>query len=233
MREPDVESRIKAWQKEPEDKTVLQGILKEVEPTVNNILTSYAPGKQDALKIKAMSMTTDALKKFDPTKQVPIKNYLFQQLQPLRREYGKRLHTLKVPESRILDRNRLQKAEVALVEKMQRDPTVEELADATGISVKRIEKARRAGMPVPESRVETEKGDIPLSEQRDPLEIWTDFVYHDLDSRDKKIFEWASGYRGTKQIPKIEIAKQLRISPSTVSQRISQITAKLQEMPRV
>ena len=59
--------------------------------------------------------------------------------------------------------------------------------------------------------------------------MWSDYVYYDLDPIDKKIFEWTTGYAGSKIIPKGEVAKKLRITPAAVSLRINKIVKKLEE----
>ena len=63
----------------------------------------------------------------------------------------------------------------------------------------------------------------------DPHKVWIDYVYSELDPVNKKIMEWKTGYAGSKQISNNDIARNLKISPPAVSQRIGTITKRLQE----
>ena len=77
-----------------------------------------------------------------------------------------------------------------------------------------------------------EKGDTLLQGEVDENEDpWRDYVYHDLDTKSRKIFEWTTGYGGTKILPKQEIARRLKITPAAVSSRIQTIIAFLEARP--
>jgi DNA-directed RNA polymerase specialized sigma subunit len=54
-------------------------------------------------------------------------------------------------------------------------------------------------------------------------------VYHDLDEVNRKVFEWTTGYNNKPILKKIDVAKNLKISPAAVSQRIDTIQKRLNE----
>ena len=82
---------------------------------------------------------------------------------------------------------------------------------------------------IPSTLGTSEKEEFMFKGNKSPDNIWADYVYFDLDPRDKKIFEWTTGYGGTNIISKGSIAKKLKISPASVSVRINRIITKLAE----
>lgn len=199
-------------------------------PQIDSALKTFSPGMESGLRLKAQTMAMKALKTYDPTKGMHLKSYVYQQLQPIQREYGKRLNVTKLPERHILERKALVQSENEFIETNGRPPSTAELADFTSIPLKRIAAIRKHGIPLSESsRVHPETGDSMISVKQDPQEMWADFVYADMDSIDQRIYEMCTGYGGVDIIPKKDIAATLKISPAAVSQRISKIVKRLQE----
>jgi DNA-directed RNA polymerase specialized sigma subunit len=112
------------------------------------------------------------------------------------------------------------------------DPTNTQLADILGISEKQIRKADSYNHAVSSSTFTSEKGDSMQETDRNYFNIWVDYVYNDMDDKDKKIFERVSGYNNSAIKPKQDIAKELKMTPAAVSYRINNITSKLEEMPK-
>ncbi len=77
----------------------------------------------------------------------------------------------------------------------------------------------------PASMFEFDPGVVELDE----ADYRIDFVYNDLSPRDKKIFEWTTGYGGAPKMPKVEIAERLGVSPVVISQRASMIAKRIME----
>ena len=77
-----------------------------------------------------------------------------------------------------------------------------------------------------EESLRTEEGAVykPGVQQPDKEAIWADYVYYDLDPIDQKIFEWRTGRNGQKVLTVTEIAKRLKMSPASVSQRAKRIS---------
>lgn len=220
-------SAYEQWRKNPEA-AATENLLKELDPIITGAIRSYA-GNDLNLKPKASMIALDALKKYDPTKQIKINTYVYNYLQGLHRISNERASPVHIPEGVLLDRNKLNKKEAELEDKLGRAPTVAELADYTGLSIKRIEAVRKGNTYVPESQLLTEKGDSLFTNQGDSDKIWVDYVYHDLDPVDKKIFEWTTGYGGAPRLKKKEIAEKLKLSAPAVSLRINKIVSKLEQ----
>lgn len=217
-----------SWRKvrTPQNAGQLLGVL---APTIDSALTSFAPADRDALRTKARLMALRAVDTYDPKKGAKLNSHVFNSLRSLNREKARRTNVVHVPENMILEKNRLRLAKETGFAETGQEPTVEELADMTGISARRIEKLEAVGGQLSSSQTLTEKGDTFFAKTEDPQRIWADYVYHDLDAPDKRIFEWSTGYGGKAKIPKGEIARRLKISPSAVSQRIGRIVRMLEE----
>lgn len=205
-------------------------LLKALKPTIDSALTSYGGGSGESLRTQAHLMALDAAKRFDPTKGIQLNTFVFSNLQSLRRKAAERSNMIKVPEGVLLDANKIEKERNDLEVELGREPTAHELADKTGLSLKRLERiSQGVGAQIAESQTLNEKGDTLFTKAGDPQKIWSDMVYHDLDPIDKKIFEWSTGYGGASRIKKGEMAQKLRISQPAVSARINKIVAKLEE----
>ena len=104
-----------------------------------------------------------------------------------------------------------------------RDATLQELSEVTGFNFAEINNLRLF-----------RKKDVNVSTLAySPIFIegdnddWVHFVYHDLPVRDKFIFEHKTGFSGNKVLSNEDIAKKLKISTSTVSNRIKMISDQL------
>ena len=203
--------------------------LKDVQPIINSAIKSYGGG-DPSLRTRAQVMAIDALRTFNPNKGVDIKTHVHNTLHGLSRHARKRREPIHIPERWTQEFDRVKAEELSFTSEKGREPTLTELADTLGIPEKRIALIKaRTPQTMTEGMVTTDKGDLIHTKDEDPLQQWADYVYHDLDDIDKKIFEWGTGYGGSKKLPKIEIAQKLKMSPPAVSQRISKIVKRLSE----
>ena len=215
----------------PED---MGNLLEAAEPTIQSALRSYAGGNQ-ALHSRARYLATGAFKTYDPKKGTKLGTHLMTQLQPLTRHAREFERTTRIPERVVIDLYRLRQEEKKFRDTMGRDPADKELADHTGISMRRLSRLRKFGRSdIPESNLtETEEGDqavmYPGVSRLDPSMIWMEYVHHDLAPVDQKILEWKTGYNGVQILPNNEIAKRLNVTPGAVSQRSARIAQKLSE----
>lgn len=210
-------------------------LLQKVQPTIDTAISSYVGQMPSpAIKTRAKLMALKAMQNFDPSRG-NIKTHLLSQLQSLRRLAAQEQNIIAIPEQVGLDFQKLTESENALRDKLSRDPSDDELADATGLSTRRIGKIRAFHKPIAEGSTVIETSDdyadsgavaskIPgqMSEQ----DAWMDFVYGDLDPVNKLIMDMSLGRNGRKKASVQEIARKLNITPGAVSQR----AAKIQQM---
>jgi len=216
------------WKASPTKKT-LSPLMNTLDPVIDKALKTYGGASADALRTRARLMTIDYLNSYDPSKGMALSSYVHQNLKSLNREKAKRAHTVHIPENVILQKNKLYQATKTFESEYGREPNTDELSDITKIPRKAIERSRNYKGTIASSIAITEKGDSLFSKGADFEKVWSDYVYHDLDPIDKKIFEWTTGYAGAKVIPKGMVAKKLKITPAAVSLRINKIVKKLEE----
>ena len=216
---------------DPQNPAMKKGFLDAAQPTIDKALRNYAPGMEDNMRLHAQIKTLDIAKQYNPNKGMSLNTYIMQNLHQVSREAKKRANPVKLPEKHVLDRNYLANVERDYINSNGKEPTAAELSDLSGMSIKRIERARGVNQ-LPESALMTEEGDSLFKQGYDPQKAWADYVYQDLDRLDQKIFEWSTGYGGAKTMKKNEIATKLKISAPAVSQRIGKIIKKLEEGER-
>lgn len=142
---------------------------------------------------------------------------------------------MSIPEQVALDLGHVRESENFLRDKLGRDPSDSELADHTGLSLRRLTYVRRARPAYAEGSMvrPTEDGGDDLyspavrSRGNGALQQWHEFVYHDLDARDQLIMEHTLGMHGKRVLSNQDVAKRLGISPGAVSQRKARIQQKL------
>jgi DNA-directed RNA polymerase specialized sigma subunit len=218
-----------AWDKDRENASSKGDLLKQLQPTIDSALTSYAPEDKTAFKTQANLIALKAAGNYRPSTGNKLSTHVFNNLKSLQRLKAKRSNVVHIPENVILEQNKVRNAEASLTSELGREPTLTELADSTGLSKKRIEYSRNFNSQQSEGQLSSDKGDSLFTKDEDPNRIWAEYVYEEMDNRDKKIFEWSTGYGGIKKLSKQEIASKLNISPASVSARISKIITKLEE----
>lgn len=209
-------------------------ILQAVQPTIDTALSSYV-GKSPSpiMRSRARLMALNALQTFDPSRG-NVRTHLLSQMQGLRRLAAKEQNIISIPEQVGLDFQRLEQAENELRDKFNRDPSDDEVADFTGLSIKRLRKIRNFHQPIAEgmTATATDENSPPELASRLPgdnssTDAWLDFVYGDLSPTDKLIMDMTLGRNGRRQTSTQEIARRLNITPGAVSQRAAKIQTML------
>lgn len=218
------------WRKNKAPRNMNQ-LLTAAKPVLNQAITSFARGDA-AYMGRARKLAIGAFKTFDKSRGTKLRTHLMIRLQPLQRSYTKRTSVLSVPERVQLDRYRLDQAEQVLQDELGREPSDSEIADHTGLALKRIAHVRAFARGVlSEGQLTTPESGLKLpgASQVTPDDIWVEFVHHDLGPVDQKIMEWKLGIYGKKRRSTNEIARRLGVTPSAISQRAARIAAKLEQ----
>lgn len=221
------------WKENPTQENT-EELYKRISPIVNKAIKLFVgsdPPPQLVSKAKVLAM--NALKSYDP-KKAQLNTYLLIHLQVLMRyaaEYNRPIH---VPERVAMDWKLIQEKISEFKDEYGREPSDSELADATGLSIKRIEYVRKMRAQVSEGAYSPESGsdeesafDPAVRNVNIEAELaWIEFVYQDLSPIDQVIMEHTLGLHGKPILSNEEIAKKLNMTPSAVSQR----KAKIQEL---
>lgn len=212
-------------------------MLKAVNPIIDTAVKTYAgAGHNPVIKSRAKKIVIDSLPKYDPA-NTKLKTYIFNQLQGLKRFSMQQAQIISIPEQVQLDYVNLKKKEDELREDLGRDPSTQELSDATYLSPKRIAYVKQLRMPSSEGTVLRPMAGSENTDFNDPSVVnpgsernvgaWHQFVYDSLNGSDKLIMEHSFGLLGKEVLSNQEIAKKLGVSPAAVSLRRNKIQQEL------
>lgn len=233
--EPDLAADFDAWRRKPTPASS-SAMLAKLQPVINRGLQTYIGSNVSPnLRAKAKQLTLQALKTYDPTK-AKLSTHVINHLQGLRRASRRAQQVLQVPERVSYDQALVHEMTAQLRDEIGREPSAVELADATGLSVKRLQYLAQFQRPVAEGSLnamvneEGESGGFSPAVVGSPTHIYLETLYHDLDGTNQKILEWSTGLHGSKILPNQVIAKKLNLSPGAVSQRRALLQGRLDEL---
>ena len=204
---------------------------------LRSAVTSYATAGDPTAFSEARRLALKAAAKFDPAHGAgaKLKTHLHAQLQALYRFAATRAQPLKIPEAARYEAAGLAEAAKELADRLGRDPTDHELADHSGLSMKRIRHIRSFAPAVAEGQLAGDDGETPELAMRKGYvpeeDDWVTAVYHGLPAVWKKVFEWRTGYNGNPKLKVSQIARKLGISEGRVSQIAAAIGKQLAERP--
>lgn len=219
------------WNEQGDDES-WERLMEEAQPVVEQAKNTYAGGKDDpVIELKKRELTHKAIKSYDP-EQASLKTHLFQQLKPLNRVLHHRANALKIPQRAWWDLKNMREQEQEYRQEHGYTPTAQELADITGLSMKRIGSLRQfSHEPLADSMLKKEDPEAMQGAQDlEEEDNWPGrAVYYGLSPTEQKIMEWRTGIFGAEQLPNKEIAQKLGVSEAAVSQRSKKIADQLRE----
>jgi RNA polymerase primary sigma factor len=228
-----VEEAFDKWKGEPSQPN-LQELLKKANPVIDSAVQSYGRGNP-ALRSQAKVLAVKAFQSYDPKQGTKLRTHLLTQLQPLSRHSRLYENIVHVPERVSADLYRMNQSKQQFMDEHGREPVDQELADHSGLSVKRLAHIQGfAHKEMAESGLhEMDDGDqgvmYPGIAKADPQQVWLEYVHHDAEPIDKQILEWRTGYNGKPKLSVNEIAGKLKITPGAVSQRSAKLAKLIAE----
>jgi len=175
---------------------------------------------------EAYKLARKAAESFNPNVGVKFSTYLTNSLKKLSRISTKYGATVRMPENKQFQLNRLLKIEADLKDDLNRPVSVAELSTATGMNISTVNNLLHN---------RKKDGNIgntfetPIIIDDGNNDEWLTFVYHDLTDHDKVIFEHKTGYGNKTILSNDELAKKLNVSASTIGMRLKRITDKIKE----
>jgi len=210
----------------------MAGVVRALDPAITAEVQNYA-GPKPLLRGKAKALAIKAVRTYDPTRGAQLRSWVVTQMRPLSR-YTQQLRPVHAPEVAIRQAAEVNRVSTEMSDELGYDPSLEELADRTGISIKRIQRIRHQVKPaISESAfTPTAEGQstLPGTTEPDLLGPAEDAVYESLSTRDKTIYDLKTGKHGKVAIPNMEIAKRLGVTPALISQRSQQIALQIQDV---
>lgn len=225
----ELEDTYKQWNQNPNNEN-LEQLFEATKPVLESAMTSYAGTTDDpVIRLEAYNLARKAFDNYDVEKGAKLKTYLMHRLKGLTRTLHNRAQELKIPQQSWFDIQNLNSAEEEFFDQRGREPSVGELADITGMSLKRIEYLKRfKTSAVPESVLrESNIEDYIEPGEEQPPDPWAEMVYYSLGGTDQLIFDYRLGAHGQPQLSTKEIAKKLGISAPAISQRVNKIVTLL------
>lgn len=235
MLEPQYADAYELWKRNPDphNTTVL---LKTITPEIDRGLLAHVGSSNPLIRSKAKMLTIRALKSYDPS-QAKLGTHIVNQLQSLKRVARQQAHVLSVPERVSLNQAIVERSRIELEDKLGRDPSMQELADATGLSIARLKHIKRFQRPLAEGTLTAATGEEGESSyvggpavQQSTTGAWLEYVYSDQDGMNQKIMEWTLGLHGQPILPNHEIARRLGVSQGAISQRKARIQETINQL---
>lgn len=211
------------WKKYQQgDMTSTPELLKALQPTIDSAITSYAGGN-DEFKTKAKIMALEAVKSYDPSKGTQLSTHVFNSLKRLQRLSADRGNFIHVPEQSALDKKSLERVIRDYTIDNGEEPSRQQLADLTGVSMKKIDRLLNIKGSTSSSMTTSEQGDSLDRAPRTAITLYEDTLYQELDPTNQKIYDWLTGYNGAPMLSRQDVAKRLKMTPAALSQRIAKI----------
>jgi len=233
--ETDFHQSFRDWSDNQTPETT-GNLLKQLKPDIDDSIKKHLrQPSSPATRARARSIVMASLPRYDRHK-APLRSFIFTSLQGLKRVDAERTNPLGVPEAIRLTQQDLHDTRASLESELGREPSMGELANRAGLSIKRIHRVMSASVGMPESQLQQilstddDEGSAPgvLPAVQQSSIILRDMVYNDLNPTDQKVMEWSLGLYGSPQLGTNEIARNLGISAAAVSQRRSKIQQQLE-----
>ena len=239
MTQSDPQKAYEEWLADPTPER-MGAALHSLRPLLTSEIQRY-PGPRSVLRGKAKELAAGAVRTYDPASGAKLTSWVTTSLQPLNR-YGRSVAgSVHVPEVAVRQAAELETKRLELVDQLGDEPTSEQLADASGLSTRRVVQLRSMVRPVmTEGALDELSGSdlddgpgAPGVERVGPnvgLRHAADAVYAELDGRDKQIFELKTGYAGSPRLDNRTVAKRLGVSPALISQRSLDIANRIKKV---
>jgi DNA-directed RNA polymerase specialized sigma subunit len=214
------------------DSDSLYEVTKSLRPTIDSVVASLGGTGNPQVAAKARVIAAKAIQTYDPSAGATLPTWVSQQLRQLTRDIRKSNSMVHVPDGVQLDGYTLYRAEREFEDEHGREPTVEELADISHLSVKRIKDVRQKMRPVvTDAGTESEDGSSLLSvENSDYTQDALDYVYAESDRNDRKILEYTVGYGGAAPLDAKQIMQKLKLTPVQLSRRKARLSMRINEV---
>lgn len=210
-------------------KPSLGRVVKELEPTINQVASSIDAGNDPLIKAQGRLLAAQAVQKYDPDRGAALPTFVYHQLQPLRRFKRQMSGPVRVADRTQIDAWHLSQAEKQFYDEKGREPDAAELADTTGWPLKKIEKVRLATRAIPtEGAIQDMFSGVDLDFSEEAL----DYVYSDADHVDRKILEHSTGYAGAPLLSRVELGRLIALSPGQVSKRAKRLALEIADIER-
>lgn len=236
------ETDIDLWRRyDSGDKSALAPLLHQFKGPVSRWVSQNSSPNlpSSAVELEAWKNVMKAFDTFNPTKGASLLTHATWQMKKGSRFVGKHADVATLTEERRLMVGRYRAAQEELTEKFGRPPSLMELQEyfAADVGLTSNQKVQfnlrnlaRLQKEVRRDVLPTDYGEEFGVQEHDPTEsLALHTVYSSLTPRDQKIFEHKTGYMGMPVLKNVEIAKMLKVSPTTIGKRVHRFQGMLEQ----
>lgn len=226
-RSKDIDSLFASYQKS-QDRAALGKLVTGLKPAIDKAIYRHVGAPDPVLRGQAKKLVAAAMPKYDPS-LASLETFVSQQTRPLIRYQSRRKRVVKTPDELQMQATTVGNAYRAFEAENGRSPSNHELADTTGIPLKKLKKIRAFDTQVMAGSTQTgEEGNMQLGEQgvfddATASMSFVNLIRDDLPPVDQSIMEHTLGLEGSEVLSNAELAKRLNLSPGAVSQRKAKI----------
>jgi len=223
----DVDALFSQYQK-TQDRKELGALVKGLKPAIDKAIYRHVGAPDPVLRGQAKKLVAAAMPKYDPN-LASLETFVSQQTRPLIRYQSRRKRVVKTPDELQMQATTVGNAYRAFEAENGRSPSSHELADATGINLKRLKKIREFDQQVMAGSTATGvEGDVQLGEggvydDAQASMSFVNLIRDDLPPIDQAILEHTLGLDGAEILSNGNLAKKLNLSPGAISQRKAKI----------
>ena len=222
MNYADIDQHYTAYKIDPTPENLTR-VVDTLKPTIEYHLGQHNALQDPLIRAKAVSYAADAVQKYDPKFGASLPTFLSSQLRQLSRAVRQARSPVRIPERIQLDSMKLNQATQSFKDEFNREPDTLELADYTGVPMKRIEKIRKYQVAIPsEEAMGSQEAEGP-DFGKEALE----YVYHDSDHTDRRILEMKLGYAGHPVFVPKDIAVKMNLTPTQLSRRSARLASRI------
>lgn len=204
----------------------LHAVVSALQPTINYALGQVNAFGDPLVSSKATLYAAEAVEKYDPKFGASLPTFVTSHLRQLSRTARQSRSPVRIPERIQLDSFKMSQARTRYADENGREPDMLELADYTGVPMKRLEKINRYQFSIPS---EAQVGDTE-QEGPDYDREAMEYVYHDADHTDRRILEMKTGFGGHPVMAPKDIAFQLRLTPTQLTRRSIRLTNRINKL---
>ena len=196
----------------------LEPLLDRFEPIITSKMKQWKPpmAQEEAFRMELRKQVVKALRTYDPARGTAVSTHVVPRMQAAIRWGNQHANAAYIPEGKVTHIGPLLAAQEELREELGRDPTHEELAHSTGISLKHVTKT--LGAMRRDVLGSSFASDPSPKESPRHMEILEQLPEVLPDNLHREVFYHMYGLEGRKKIESPgAIAKQIGKNPSQVA----------------
>lgn len=220
--------KIIEWQK-TKDPNLFAEMMIKYQPVVNSVVNKFKTVgvSQPTLRAKATSQLIRSLKTYDPKFKTAPTTHIWNNLQKVQRIAGESLQSGHIPEYRSVKKATFVTIRDNLNDRLGREPSVSEMANELKWSQREVSRMNQElGAEVAQSAMQYDSfgsADPGTIKDKD----LADYLYHELDDKNKVIFEHTFGYGGKEVLKNKDIAKRLNTNEMFVHRAKKKLADKI------